>query len=334
MQEARSQLAPFDIHGVILRLEGPPEVLSDVARDLAWFASPGAAGRGIRIRATLAQVPKGAIPPARARLQLPEAAVFDAGGIRYVDYQGQALAVMDFAREQAELIGPDPERLRELVYLLALSRVGEHLDRRGIHRLHALGVRLGGKTLAVLMPEGGGKTTLALALLAHTPATLLSEDTPLATRGGRLLPFPLRLAAREGTDLPFPPRHLRVFRRARHGAKRVVDLEAVADRVAPAAPVDALLLGLRSSATEPEITALSRVRAFPAVAANLVFGLGLPQVVEFFLRGSAADALGKGGIVASRLLTASALLARARVARFALCPDARLNALALAGWIR
>jgi hypothetical protein len=57
------------------------------------------------------------------------------------------------------------------------------------------------------------------------------------------------------------------------------------------------------------------------LAANLVFGLGLPQVLEYFLRARASDLLRKGSIAASRLLAAIRLVSRTDCYRLVLGRD-------------
>ena len=112
-----------------------------------------------------------------------------------------------------------------------------------------------------------------------------------------------------------------------------LDLDAFRDRIGETAPLTDLLVGIRST-EEPKVEPLSVFAAFPPVAANLVFGLGLPQVVEFFLRGGLRDVPDKTGIAFSRLRAAAGLMARARLGRLVLGPDAAENARILSMKIR
>ena len=56
-----------------------------------------------------------------------------------------------------------------------------------------------------MLPSGGGKSTLALRAL-RDEGTLLSEDSPLLDRRGRLHPFPLRIGINATTPTAFRPR--------------------------------------------------------------------------------------------------------------------------------
>ena len=48
-----------------------------------------------------------------------------------------------------------------------------------------------------MLPSGGGKSTLALRALQEPGIGLISEDSPLLDRRGRLHPFPLRIGVNE-----------------------------------------------------------------------------------------------------------------------------------------
>jgi hypothetical protein len=63
------------------------------------------------------------------------------------------------------------------------------------------------------------------------------------------------------------------------------------------------------------------VQALPSLTANLVFGLGLPQVLEYFIRARPSDLLKKGSIAASRLFAALRLVSRTDCYRLVLGRD-------------
>jgi hypothetical protein len=82
-----------------------------------------------------------------------------------------------------------------------------------------------------------------------------------------------------------------------------------------------VIVGARNSGAESSIAPMSRAQALPVLTANLVFGLGLPQVLEYFLRGGASDLFRKGSIASSRLLAALRLLSRTDCYRLVLGRD-------------
>ncbi len=53
----------------------------------------------------------------------------------------------------------------EAAYLFLLSRIGEALDQRHLHRIHALALEYFGRAVLAVFPMGGGKSTLGAAML-------------------------------------------------------------------------------------------------------------------------------------------------------------------------
>ena len=315
----------LDFYGVPVSLAGgPPEVLEDLRRDFEYFFVPCPGDDPIRF----------ALEPDRPRMGLAsrplfrtkDYAIFDRDGTRLIAYADGACAEYDFSARTGRIRCPDPERLRELAYLAVLSRVGEELDRRGWHRIHALGFTCGGKGGLLLLPSGAGKSIFALELLRATDLGLASDDTPLLTHDLDLMPFPLRLGFFPSTDLSkVPERWLRSMRRLRYGPKRLVDLGYFRERVSGAAPVAWLLIGERPTGSAPRIEPLPLWRAAQALAVHLVVGVGIAQMSEYMLRPDLAGVRALTGIAVSRGLTALRLLRQVRPLRFVLGPDPKAN---------
>jgi hypothetical protein len=311
--------ASFDLYGTGLTLVSEVSSLIDsLTRDFAYFVAPAQPG-AIRIIAHADDPPWSRIPDRIASMITPNALSYDDHEVRYNDYHRQALGKYDFANERGELWSCDLDLLYELTYLMALSRVGELHDRRGIHRVHALGIAIADRGALVLLPEAGGKTTLALELLKRSAVKILSDDTPLLAKG-QLRAFATRMGVR-GKVEGIGSEHLRTFNRRSHGPKTLIDLSYFRDRVIDRASPKVMIVGARSSGAESSIAPMSRAQALPVLTANLVFGLGLPQVLEYFLRGGASDLFRKGSIASSRLLAALRLLSRTDCYRLVLGRD-------------
>jgi hypothetical protein len=312
--------ACFHLYGVGLEISSSCSMLIDnLARDFAYFAEAPPVVT-VRVTASLCAPPWERIPHKFATRITPNAAIFDEGSIRYNDYRGEALAIYDFARETGGVWSENADLLYEITYLLCLSRVGEIHDRKGIHRVHALGIAFEEKGALVLLPEAGGKSTLCLELLKHRELRLLSDDTPLLSRG-MLHAFPTRIGVRDGAVSGIDPRYLRTMRRRNREPKTLVDFECFRDRIADAVTPDTVIVGARYNGRDSWIEPLGSFGAVPALTSNLIFGLGLPQVVEYFLRSGAAEMFRKATIVASRSAAVARLLARARCYRLALGRD-------------
>lgn len=312
----------LEFYGTSVLLESERgDVLEALRRDFAYFNGQNRSAANVSFTLTLGTRP----PAGRALFRARDYAVSDAGSVRAIRYADGASAVHDFRTERGSLWAAGPERLQELGYLAVLSRVGEALDRQGLHRVHALGFEHRGAAALVLLPEGGGKSTLALELLRASPVRFLSEDTPLVDRGGRVLAFPLRWGFRETADLAEIPGELvRPFRRLRHGPKRLVDVSFFADRVRAEAPLRWVIVGRRGA--EDRLRPCGRARAAAALAAGLVAGVGVPQMSEYLLRPT--DAASLAAIALSRARAALAMLS-ARLVSFELGREPKASARAL-----
>lgn len=320
--------ARFDFYGVGLSVEsGSAELVTSLTRDFEYF-SAAAPPSPIVIQAHLAEPPWDRVPSRIASMLTPNAVTYDVGRVRYNDYHGRALGVFDFDRERGEVWSTDGDLLYEIVYLMALSRVGERHDVVGIHRVHALGVAVEGRAALVLLPEHGGKSTLALELLRRPDIDLLSDDTPLVA-GDRILAFPTRIGVR-GSAEGYPAEHLRTVHRRERGPKTVIDYSYFRDRIVPEARLAALIVGVRHSGPRSWLEPLPSRRMVGPLAVNLLFGLGLPQVVEYFLRGGASELVHKAAIMRSRLAAAARLLRRGRSHRLVLGRDVAGAAAAIA----
>jgi len=317
----------FDFWGIGVVVTGDSDHILDLVRtDFSFFATDNLpTGPAIRITVVIERPPFENCPPLSPKMVQPHFVAYGRGSERWVDYHGRALSHWDFATETGTLWGTDLGLLHEKLYLLIPSRVGELLDRRGIHRIHAAGLAIDHNALLCMLPSGGGKTTMALAALSLPGVRLMSDDTPLVTRDGRVLPFPIRIGMLhppEGID----PRHLRRFERQEHGEKWLIDIDAFGDRIArePARP-HSIILGNRLLQGEARIVPVPRHRAMGELMRSMVVGVGLPQLVEYFLRGDVSDAVSKARLVASRTAACTALLYRSRVYRFDMSRDPRKN---------
>lgn len=291
-----------------------------LAADFAVFrGKPGKAAISIEAREGKAAPPAFAVPGPGGWSIVPSAP-----GTRRVWYREGALCEYDYVSRRGRITAADPGLLWELSYLLILSRAGEALDGRGLHRLHAAGLARDGRAVLLCGGQGAGKTTLMMELLKDRSFSLLSDDTPLISGEGRVLPFPQRI----GLDASSP--HLpafsgtRRFRRRRRGDKFLVDIGPAGIPVSsPAAPGAAFLL--RRSPL-PRVRPAGRAAAAGEVFLSLVLGSGTPQLAEYFLRFSPEGIAAKTGILASRLRAAAALLSKTRFYILETSPEPARNA--------
>lgn len=325
----------FDFFGFRVAVRGHNNnVLQDVHRDFSYFRTePGEAQALLELSAEPG--PRDIMPPLKAALQTPRNTVYREGNLSYLDYFGRALVIYQTKGKRYRIYCPDRDLAHEIVFLTILSLVGEHLDAIGLHRVHALGLEVGGQGVLVLLPMAGGKTTLTLNLLRAYGIKLLSEDSPLISGSGEIFPFPLRLGVRVGGEPAWvPTKYQRTVKRMEFGPKTLIDIEYFKDRIAGPCPAGAILLGERWLAGPSSVRPVARRQAITEFIKNSVVGLGLYQGVEFLLERSAWEILGKAGLALSRLRTSLKIIGRSQVYRFAMGPDAEQSAEVLVKFLR
>jgi hypothetical protein len=324
----------FDFYGLRVAVQADDgDLLEDVRRDFSYFRTePGVAAMGVVL--TAEPGPRTELPRLKATLQTPRNIVYRDADVSYIDYFGKALMTQGRRDGACVIYCRDRDLAHEIAFLTILSRVGEHLDAIGLHRVHALGLQAQGSAALVLLPMGGGKTTLTLQMLQTEGIRLLSEDSPLISRNGEVHPFPLRIGVQPGEEPPgTPPELARTVQRMEHGPKTLIDIEHYRDRIGERCPPGVILLGERWLAGPSAILPERRRRALDAFLRHCVVGLGLYQGVEFVFERTAWELIGKAGVALSRLRSSVSVIRRARVYRFAMGPDRRQSAQVLAEFL-
>ena len=326
----------FDFFGFRVAVKGSnaeAEIVEDVAHDFSYFIT----GKG-KADAQLELVdnpgPRDRLPQVKAALHTPRNIVYRDGGVSYIDYFGRALTVCWAKEGRYRIFCIDRDLAHEIAFLTILSQVGESLDAMGLHRVHALGVEAGGRAVLILLPMAGGKTTLALKLLGLEGIRLLSEDSPVLSGSGMVLPFPLRIGVRVGSEPSgIPMKYLRTVKRMEFGPKTLIDIEYFRDKIAAPFPIGAILLGERWLAGKSSILPERRYSAINAFIKSSVVGLGLYQGVEFVLERSGWEVLSKAGVAFSRLKTSLSAIRRSQIFRFRMGPDPEESAEVLAAFL-
>ncbi len=308
----------FNFYGLTIDVTSTSaDLIEEVRRHFAYFAVPPVNAQ-VNVDLRLMPPPYAELPSLPAAFFTPRNICFKDGQISYLDYFGEGLAVYNRKQQHCVVYGTKHDLLHEIAYLFILSTVGQHLDSQRIHRVHALGVTYRERGVLLLLPAGGGKSTMALELMRQPGFKLLGEDTPLIDRHGRILPFPLRLGVRLEQNPDIPPQYLRTIDRMEFDPKTLIDIEYFKDRIATEVEPGFILVGERNLSEISEIVPLARHQAFKAMLKYMIVGLGVYQGLEFLLERGLWDLLGKGTVVASRLYNSLALLYRAPAYRFVL----------------
>lgn len=325
----------IDVHGLVVDVGGDwPEPIENVRLDFAWFERQqpygGTAAPDLHVEIQRRPPELDRFGPLVASFVTPRNVVYQGDGVTVVDYFGKAVSVLDRGRTRLTVQGEDSHLVHEAAYLYLLSRFGEHLEANGLIRLHALALAGPAGATALMLPSGGGKSTLALRALQDGRVRILAEDSPLLDRRGRLHPFPLRIGINATDADQLPAGSVRRLERMEFHPKLALDLEAFADRIeASAQPLRHIVIGRRTLGHEARLEQISRAAAIGPLIREAVIGVGIYQGMEFVLQRGARDIITKVDVALLRATCCAAGLRRARVWRATLGRDRARNWAAL-----
>jgi hypothetical protein len=315
----------FEVYGLRVVVDGGwDEVVGAVANDLAWFEvrAAGAHEPDVAIHIERGSPDYGVFGDVPASFVTERNVVYHVGDATVIDYLGRALSVLEQS-SQARVIGLDAATARRAAFDFALARITDHLDRRSMPRLHGLGLAGAAGGVVIMLPSGGGKTTLALRALREDGVRILSEGSPIIDAKGRLhaLPFPLwvRDSAPEAGTLPLE--HVRRVD-GELSDPRILELSAFSERIeAEPQPLAHIVLGRRALGEHSRLDPLPRRAAVPALVRDTVVGFGFFQGAEFLLRHGLRDLRHRAGPMSTRARACAAGLRSARVWQLTLGHD-------------
>jgi hypothetical protein len=323
----------IDVHGLRVQVSGDwPEPIDNLRRDFVWFErdQDGTVPPHLNIKIERRPPDLDRFGPLVASFVTPRNVVYQGAGFTVVDYFGKAVSVLDRNRGHLTVQGEDEHLVHEAAYLYLLSRFGEHLESKGLTRLHALALAGPSGAVAVLLPSGGGKSTLALRALQADGVRILSEDSPLLDRRGRLHPFPLRIGINATDADQLPAGSVRRLERMEFHPKLALDLDAFVDRIEPSAQrLRHIVIGRRTLGREARLERLPRAAATGTLMREAVVGVGIYQGMEFILQRGLRDVVGKLDVALLRATCCAAGLAHAQVWRATLGRDRERNWAAL-----
>lgn len=325
----------FDVYGyqfVIVGDGGWAE--QGLASDFEFFSAEPAEDNPIRIELIDGEPPYDCVPSVEASVYTPRNVSYRHGPLTYIDYRGRALGIHDRATGNFRVTSRDKNLLYETAYLFLLSQISEFLDHRGLHRVHALAVDVAGRAVLVILPMGGGKSTLGADLLKYPDVKLISDDSPFVDRQGRVFAFPLHLGLLPGAEMTVPLQHQRTIDRMEFGPKILVNHSYFADRVAAQARPGLVFLGKRSLDMDCRIRPVNMSVAMRSMVANCVVGLGLFQGMEFIFQRSRWELANKARVAGSRLRNSWRLLRRSKNYELLLGRDQKRNARTLLDFAR
>jgi hypothetical protein len=328
----------FDFYDILVKVvSNDKKAISFIESDFSYFRvnDPGQKKvPNLTVSVNLGKPPYEKIPKGSlAYYHTKDAVVYKNGHIKYFDSFGKALVIYDSRSESAEIYTLNRDGMYEKCYLMIMSRLGELLDKKKLHRIHAMGVVFDGKAVLCLLPMGGGKTTLALSLLENKEFSLLSEEIPLVSEKGIVYPFPIRMGVIEGTQLSIPEEYLKPFRRSHYNPKTLIDIRYFKNQIAPAAEPGFIFIGKRVHSSHPKIIKTSSFKTFLSLFRLCVIGIGLPQMLEYILRFDLLDIARQFPIFLSRLRSSLILIYKSKTYELHLSYDLKANAVLLTDFI-
>lgn len=315
----------FDFYGLTITVKSDNEsLIEEIIRDFRYFNTDIDEGN-VTIEMQLKSPEYQGIPDLPAKFITPRNVCYKDNNRILIDYSGRALSIHDREKNTCTIHGEDFDLVREICYLFILSVTGQYFDKKHLHRIHALGISRGGNSALLMLPSGGGKSTMALHLLSRPGFKLLSDDSPLVTRTGKILAFPLRIGIPPGKESNIDPDSVRVVKRMEFDPKTVIDINAFRGRLAESAAPSLLLVGQRNLGRVSRIEPLSKLKTFKALVNNMIVGLGLYQGLEFLLEKGSWEIFLKIGMAFSRLRNSLQLLRKVECYRFVTGRDIELN---------
>jgi len=229
--------------------------------------------------------------------------IYEKGHLRIIDFFGEAFSVFNKKTKETEVYCPDINYLYEIFYLAFESLAGEELEKKGYARIHCLALEKNGKVSILMLPPGGGKTTLALDFLKHPAIKVLTEDILLFKRGqfyGLHFRWGVRRKNYGG------PQPSRLMKRRREHDKFL--LNSVNFSLADSATYGNLIVGVRVLDDKSSIKPATKLFLFWRMFKPMVLGLELQQSLAYFLVGGFSDYLKKIKLLAKRLLNISLII--------------------------
>jgi hypothetical protein len=167
-----------------------------------------------------------------ASFSTPRNIVYKDKDVKIIDYFGRGVVLQEDLKRVYHIYSRERNLLQEVFYLLILSVFGQFCDQKGMLRIHGLALSYHDKAVLLVMPQGGGKSTMALAMLQQEDVKYISDDDPIFDRDGHILPFPRPLGIVDQRVIKtFPEEYVYKIDRMEFGIKYFVENDYWKDRI-------------------------------------------------------------------------------------------------------
>jgi len=317
----------LNLHGLIINCQAQTAGLAlELIRPFKYFK----ADKGhpdITVIVNEVDPPYETFSPIAASFSTPRNVVYKDKNLKIIDYFGRGVVLQDDLKRVYFIYSRERNLLQEVFYLLILSVFGQFCDQKGMLRIHGLALSYHDKAILLVMPQGGGKSTMALAMLQQEDVKYISDDDPIFDREGHILPFPRPLGIVDQRVIrTFPEEYVYKIDRMEFGIKYFVENDYWKDRIETKPLNDIVLLtGHKILNGTPSIERSSKREVLFILIKEAVIGMGLYQGLEFIIGRSPWEVLSKLPTVLRRFLLALKLVRKAKTYRFALSNDIPQN---------
>lgn len=302
---------------ILLKCESD-KVIDLIKKDFHYFVVSQLSEYNLEIEACIKELIEDAIPAGlRSKKQNSRAITFQKGDLRYNFFYGKAVSIVDYKTSKVQVLSRTEGYLHELLYLVILSRQTKFHDSNGLHKVHAFGVTKFNNNLIGMMDSKGGKTTLFTYFLDQEGVDIISDDTPFIDLWGRVNPFPIRvgfeLNSYSGERLMKYKDLAYHFDREEYDPKKLIDILEFQNKISEDAKFNRNILfqGIRINEKENCFyKKISKLKMLRYLQKNMIIGVGLPMVIEYYLESSFQDKIRNIKILFFRIFAALNLLIR------------------------
>ena len=307
----------LNIYGIKIIVSSDKEIAKWLSHDYSYYLDNTITTSNLKFDLRFEKPDYSSLPKIKATAYHDNYIIYDSKKIRIIDFFEKALAIYDTKNKIVKISCLDKDKLYEIFSLSFDSLLGEELDKRGFHRIHCLGLEKNGKAILILLPPGGGKTTLALKFLKSKNARVLCEDT-LLFKKGKLYSLHFRWGVR---NLNYSKG--RIMRTENYGTKLLLDTKKL--NLAKTAKPALILQGIRLLSEDSYIKRVNNLKLFMPMFKSMVLGLELQQSLAYFLLRNHREKVSKANLGFSRLSALFSILGKTKCYEFGLGKDIEKN---------
>ena len=326
----------LNLYGLVIHCNTEsPDLTSELAKPFQYFKTDKG-HPDITVIVKEIDPPYKTFPSIAASFSTPRNIVYQDKDLKIIDYFGKGIVLQNDFKKVYHIYSRDRNLLREIFYLLILSVFGQFCDQKGMLRIHALALSYHDKAILLIMPQGGGKSTMALAMLQEEEVKYISDDDPVFDKDGYILPFPRPLGIVDKSVInSFPEEYVYKIDRMEFGTKYFIENDYWKDRI-ETKPLNEifLLIGCKILTGTPSIERFSKREVLSPLIKHVVIGIGLYQGLEFIISRSVWEVLTKIHVVFKRFFLALKLVRLAKTYRFTLSNDISQNTCVFKEFIR